>query len=224
MMSHNLVKFRYGTPVTADYPDLAPGTFTFDSESLALYLDTDTRRVQVQDPLKLSLTGGTLTGSLQVVSNDGATKCSLNHNTGVIQGDFLETTGDISLDAPPGLYAVIDENGRIRTRTVAQMKSDLNIIDPTTLGALAYKDSAYGVYVPVGTVSTPDVTIECNTENVVKTVTAGDLPTYEVSGELLSLNPGTQTTSSSTDVVKDIASVTVSQPVFTGTEATITVS
>ena len=223
-MEGNRVKFRYGTPVTPISPVLIPGSFVFDSDALALYVDTDTGRVQVTDPLKLALTGGTLRGSLEVVSSDGATMCSLSAVTGVVRGQFIETTGNIALSETPGLIAVIDSDGRIRSRTLAEIQSDLGIIDPATLGALAYKDAASGSYTPEGSVSAPDVTVTCSTENVVKSITAGDLPRYEVSGEILSLSTGTQTTASNTDVVKAITAVDVSAPEFTGVTATITVS
>lgn len=223
-MNGNKVKFRYGTPVSSDYPELIPGSFVFDYESLALYIDTDVRRLQVKDPLKLSLSGGILHGSLEVVAEDGATMCSLDSVSGIVSGVFLETTGDIALDTAPNLYAVLDDTGRIRSRTLAEMQKDLGIIDPVTLGALAYKDSASGQYTPVGSVSTPTVTVNYDSESVIGSITAGDLPKYEVSGEKLTLDPGTQTTATAVNVMKNISSVTVSQPVFTGTESTITVS
>lgn len=219
----NLVKFRYGSPVTENSPALLPGAFTFDSDSLALYIDLDDARVQIQDPLKLSLTGGQLTGSVEVVDNLGTTMSSFGVD-GVVQGQFLETTGNIALDTAPTLYAVLDANGRIRTRTKAEMILDLRILDPDSLGDLAYKDSASGSYTPVGTVSTPTVTVNYDTESVVKSVTPGDLPTYEVTGELLELGQGSQLSTASTDVMKTITSVEVSQPEFTGTPGTVNVN
>lgn len=125
------VSFRYGTPVTSDYPSLSPGTFTFDSESLSLYLDTETERLQVKDPLKLSLTGGTLSGDLSVEDSEGTIVASISSLTGVVKGKFLEATGDLALNETPGLYAVFDETGRIRTRTRAQMQKDLGVVVPT---------------------------------------------------------------------------------------------
>lgn len=222
-MDGNKVKFRYGTPVTADHPELLPGSFVFDSASLALYLDTDTSRVQIHDPLKLSLTGGTLTGTVSVVSESGVTVSTFN-TSGVIQGVFLETTGDVSLDESPDRFAVLDSTGRIRSRTLSQMRADLGIVDPIVLGNLAYKDSASGKYTPVGIVSTPTVTIHYGTDRVVSSIIAGDISKYEVDGEVLSLIPGTKTTAEYADVMKSITSVDVSQPEFTGTEGTVTVS
>lgn len=52
-MTQNLVKFRYGPGVTASSPDLLPGAFTFDSNTYALYLDNNTERLPIRDPLSL---------------------------------------------------------------------------------------------------------------------------------------------------------------------------
>ena len=158
-MEGNKVKFRYGTPVSAEFPELIPGSFVFDYESLALYIDTDVRRFQIQDPLKLSLTGGTLRGSLEVVGDDGATQCALDAASGVVRGKFLEATGEIALSTSPNLFAVLDDDGRIRSRTKQEMQRDLGIVDPVALGALAYKDHASGVCIPLGGVTAPTVTI-----------------------------------------------------------------
>lgn len=78
------------------------------------------------DPLKLSLTGGTLTGSVEVV-HDGETTSSINAATGTIRGTFLETTGNIEYGSVPTNYAIIDANGRIRTRTLEQTQLDLGV-------------------------------------------------------------------------------------------------
>lgn len=131
-MNQNLVRFRYGTPVTTASPftpPLLPGSFTFDSSNLALYIDTDNERVQVMDPLKLSLRGGTLTGDLDVM-NDGTTTINLSAASGTITGQFLETVGNIAYTGTPALYAVIDEAGRIRSRTLQEMRDDVSSAVP----------------------------------------------------------------------------------------------
>lgn len=223
-MNNKDVVFRYSVEaVTDNSPSLLPGSFTFDSKSLALYIDTDTQRVQVKDPLKLSLTGGDLTGDVQVLDSDGTVTAVMN-TLGVVQGKYLETTGNIALDTAPNLYAVIDSTGRIRTRTRAQMVQDLGIVDPDSLGALAYVDSAISEYTPEGTVSKPIVTVNSNTESVIKSITSGNPSSYNVEGEVLSLVEGTKTTFTSTEAIKNITSVDVTQPIFTGTKATITVN
>lgn len=146
-MNQNLVKFKYGPSVTATspfFPPLEPGAFVFDSETLALYIDLTNRRVQVKDPLKLALTGGTITGDVQIVDQQGTTSSSFSASTGAIQGRYLETTGNISIgngETIPNNFAVIDNNGRIRSLTKQQMISELGIATTQTLGALAYKDN-----------------------------------------------------------------------------------
>lgn len=146
-MNQNLVKFKYGPSVTATspfFPPLEPGAFVFDSETLALYIDLTDRRVQVKDPLKMSLTGGTITGDVQIVDQNGTTSSSFNASTGAIQGQYLETTGNISIgegESIPDNFAVIDNNGRIRSLTKQQVISELGIATTQSLGALAYKDS-----------------------------------------------------------------------------------
>lgn len=220
------VKFRYGSPVTPDNPVLIPGSFVFDNQTLALYIDTMDKRVQVKDPLKLSLTGGTLTGNLKVINEEGTTTSCIKASTGVISGRFLETTGDIYIgqnETRPTRYAVIDDNGRIRALTRDQMKQELNVADINELGNLAFKNNASTTYTPMGIVTTPTVTINYGVTSVVSNVTSGDLPNFQVSGEILSLFSGTQDEVSNTNVVKSITSINVSQPQFIGTTSTITV-
>ena len=151
-MNQNLVKFKCGPQVTATspfFPPLEPGAFVFDTESLALYVDLTDRRVQVKDPLKLALTGGTITGDVRIVDQYGSTSSFLNSSTGAIQGQYLETVGNISIgegETIPNSFAVIDENGRIRSLTKEQVISELGVATVQSLGALAYKDSiAIGV-------------------------------------------------------------------------------
>lgn len=124
------VSFRYGAPVTSSYPPLSPGAFTFDSEKLSLYLDTETERLQVKDPLKLSLTGGTLSGDLLVEGTEGTVVASISSTTGIVRGQYLEATGSLAMSETPGLYAVVDDTGRIRTRTRSEIQKDLGIVTP----------------------------------------------------------------------------------------------
>lgn len=223
-MNEYQVKFRYSnSAVTDSSPDLLPGAFTFDSESLALYLDTDTRRVQIKDPLKLSLSGGDLTGDIRILDSDGTVSASIS-TSGAVVGTYFETTGDIALNTPPDLYAVIDSSGKICTRTKAQMIQDLGIANVGSLGKLAYVDKAIGDYTPEGTISEIDASINSTNDSVVKSIVPGNPSTYSVEGEVLSLIAGTKTTFTNVDVVKSISSVDVTQPVFTGKKSTITVN
>lgn len=222
-MDEYVVKFRYGTPVTTEVPltpPLMPGAFTFDSATLALYIDTSSTRVQVKDPLKLALTGGTLTGDLQVNSGGTTTSC-IQADTGVVRGTFLETTGNIHIDGVPTAYAVIDSTGRIRTRTHAEMLQDLNI---DNLGSLAYADSASGSYTPQGSISTPTAVAHVTRGQVLADFDPGELPSFTVSNEKLTLSEGALPSVNETEVVLTIDSIEVSQPEFTGVTATITVS
>lgn len=145
-MNQKQVKFKIGPQVTATSPfspPLDPGAFVFDSETLALYVDLLNRRVQVKDPLKLALTGGTITGDVCIVDQNGTTSSCFSANTGAITGRYLETTGDISIDSNeeiPNAYAVIDSNGRIRSITKEQMIQELGVVNPSSLGKMAYKD------------------------------------------------------------------------------------
>lgn len=135
------------------FPPLEPGSFIFDTQSLALYIDLNDRRVQIKDPLKLSLTGGTITGNthfngdtsftgeINIVDTNGATVSRFSSVSGIVQGKYLETTGELvpidpqSQEEIPEAYAVIDENGRIRSITKEQMIAELN------LGTLAFKNN-----------------------------------------------------------------------------------
>lgn len=97
--------------------------------------------------------------------------------------------------------------------------------DLSGLGALAYKTNAEALYTPVGTVSTPSVT-PVTSSTVVNSITdVGTLPTFTISGETLTITAGTlPIKGEATSVLQEITSVTVSQPTFTGTQATIQVS
>ena len=140
-MNQRQVKFKIGPQVTTTSPytpSLEPGAFVFDSGTLALYVDLPNQRVQVKDPLKLALTGGTLTGDVTIVDHNGTTSSCFSADTGTITGRYLETTGSISIgnnETIPNAYAVIDNNGRIRSITKQQLVTELG------LGQMAYADN-----------------------------------------------------------------------------------
>lgn len=97
--------------------------------------------------------------------------------------------------------------------------------DLSGLKALAYKENAQGSYKPAGTVSKPTAEASTTKATVNSITDVGALPTFTVAGETLTINAGTlPTKGSDTSVVTDVTSVTVTQPTFTGTDATITVS
>lgn len=98
-------------------------------------------------------------------------------------------------------------------------------VGKNNFGDLAFKSSASGSYTPTGSVSAPNVTLTGTTStNVAEVATVGTLPSYTVSGEVLSLNPGTLPTTQSTSVVTAVGTPSADTPIFTGTAASIIVS
>ena len=96
--------------------------------------------------------------------------------------------------------------------------------DLSTLGSLALKNSASGSYTPAGEVSQPTATPSTSTTTVNSITAVGTLPTFTVSNEILTITAGTlPTKGANTTVISAINSITVSQPTFSGTAATITV-
>lgn len=74
----------------------------------------------------LLLTGGTLSGNLKVGSKVSIT------TAGEIQGAILKTTEVSDLNNTPSKYAVIDNNGTIKSRTLEETKEDLNLVEKTS--------------------------------------------------------------------------------------------
>lgn len=99
-------------------------------------------------------------------------------------------------------------------------------IGKNNFGALAFKSTATGSYTPTGTVSQPTASVSEGTTVTVNSITeVGTLPSLSVSSETLIFDPGTlPTKGADTTVVTDVGNITVTQPTFTGTETTITVS
>lgn len=97
--------------------------------------------------------------------------------------------------------------------------------DLSALGDLAYEDSAEGSYTPAGTVSGTAVSYSPTSAAVNSITAVGTLPSLSVSGEVLSLNPGTlPTKGEDVNVLTALGEPTVTDPSFVGTAATITVS
>lgn len=99
------------------------------------------------------------------------------------------------------------------------------------LGTLAYKDSASGSFTPAGSVSAPNISVAtAGGTTTVNSITAvGSLPAYTatVANETLTMtwNAGTLPTKGADTVVKTTdAAYSASQPTFTGTADTVTVS
>ena len=103
--------------------------------------------------------------------------------------------------------------------------------DLSLLGTLAYKDSASGSFTPAGSVSAPNINVAtAGGTTTVNSITAvGTLPAYTatVANETLTMtwNAGTLPTKGADTVVKTTdAAYSASQPTFTGTADTVTVS
>lgn len=113
--------------------------------------------------------------------------------------------------------------------------------DLTSLGALAYKNTASGNYTPAGTVSQPSFTgseltsegsytpqgsvsgaaVTLSKKNIGSVTNAGSMPTYTVSNETLVITAGAVPTVETESVAEDVDTVT--QPSFSGTAATLQV-
>lgn len=103
--------------------------------------------------------------------------------------------------------------------------------DLSILGALAYKDSASGAFTPSGSVSAPNIQVnQAGSTTIVNSITdVGSLPAFgaTVANEVLTLtwNAGALPTKGANTTVKTgDASYTASQPSFTGSSGTVTVS
>ena len=99
-------------------------------------------------------------------------------------------------------------------------------VGKNNFGALAFKSSASGNYTPTGTVSKPTTTISGTQTGTVNSIdSVGTLPSYTLSGETLVFNAGTLPTKGANQtVVTSVGTPSTSQPTFTGTAATISVS
>lgn len=103
--------------------------------------------------------------------------------------------------------------------------------DLSILGALAYKDNASGTFTPSGSVSAPNIQVnQAGSTTTVNSITdVGSLPAFgaTVANEVLTLtwNAGALPTKGANTTVKTgDASYTASQPSFTGSAGTVTVS
>lgn len=89
-----------------------------------------------------------------------------------------------------------------------------------TLGNFAYADTGEVTITPAGSVSGTVVTLSSG--SVGSVTDAGSMPTFTVSNEILTITAGAVPTVSSVSVATGVSSVT--DPSFTGTEATHTVT
>ena len=98
--------------------------------------------------------------------------------------------------------------------------------DMSAIGALGYKDDATGNFTPAGTVSGTAVSADAvQTTNIVPFDSAGTLPAFSVSGETLTFSAGTLPTGgTAVAAVTDVGTLSVTDPTFTGTQGSVTVS
>lgn len=99
-------------------------------------------------------------------------------------------------------------------------------IGKNNFGALAFKSSATGNITPAGTISGTAVSADSSTTTNVNSITAvGTLPSFTVSGETLTFDAGTlPTKGENTSVLTAVGTLSVTDPTFTGTEGSVTVS
>lgn len=101
--------------------------------------------------------------------------------------------------------------------------------DMSGLGDLATKDSVTGAatYTPAGSVTAPTISVSSagSTASVTPFGSAGSLPTYTVADETLTITAGTLPSGGTAVTVKTgDASYESSQPTFSGTQATISIT
>lgn len=99
-------------------------------------------------------------------------------------------------------------------------------IGKNNFGALAFANTAVGSFTPAGTISGGSASANNPTTATVNSITAvGTLPSFSVSNEILSLDPGTLPTKGTDQtVLTGIGAITVTDPTFTGTAGTVTVA
>lgn len=97
-----------------------------------------------------------------------------------------------------------------------------------SLGSLAFKDSADGKFTPHGTITAPEIDVTPTTTSIKTVSKVGTLPSWDASVEdetlSFSWSTGELPTTTNKTVVTNIASASASQPVFSGTEETVTVN
>lgn len=96
--------------------------------------------------------------------------------------------------------------------------------ETVTLGNLAFQDSASAEYTPQGIISKPSVTYSTDLVSAITKIIPGELPSYTVEDDILTLKEGTQLQTESDEVVLRVTNIEVGAPEFTGVTATITVT
>lgn len=97
--------------------------------------------------------------------------------------------------------------------------------DMSAIGALGYLDTASGDFTPAGTITGTNVSYSPTSQNIDELDSVGTLPSFTVSGEVLTLAPGTlPTKKQTTSVVTALGDPTITQGTFVGTAGTVTVA
>ena len=98
-------------------------------------------------------------------------------------------------------------------------------VGKNNFGSLAFKNSASGSFTPQGSVAAPTISVTGDSTGTVNSITnVGTLPSFTVSGEVLTFNAGTLPTKGSDQtVVTNTGTISASAPAFTGTAGTVTV-
>lgn len=144
---------------------------------------------------------------------------------GVTTSPVITINGD-SVTAKKGNIAIYGSAEFIYDGTVWQEFGDLSALQ-NLLGDLAYEDTAEGTYTPAGTVSSPTITVTPTTSNIVGVSANGTLPSfsYDSATETLEFSAGALPTLDTPVAAMTGATAALnSDPVFSGTQATITVA
>ena len=196
------------------------------------------------DLSKITLPNGTTYNLKDTVARAdiSAIQTTISGITGAVGGvSFLgETTTPISDLSTTNPVSINGENKTaVNGSLVVYQKKEflfdgtqwIELGDLTALGALATKDSASGTFTPSGSVSAPSISVnQAGSTTTVNSITdVGSLPAFgaTVSNEVLTLswNAGSLPTKGANTTVKTgDASYTASQPSFTGSAETVTVS
>jgi hypothetical protein len=144
---------------------------------------------------------------------------------GVTTSPVITINGD-SVTAKKGNIAIYGSAEFIYDGTVWQEFGDLSALQ-NLLGDLAYEDTAEGSFTPAGTVSRPSVTVTPTTANITGVSANGTLPSfsYDSATETLEFSAGALPTLDTPVAAMTGATAALnSDPVFSGTQATITVA
>lgn len=144
---------------------------------------------------------------------------------GVTTSPVITINGD-SVTAKKGNIALYGSAEFIYDGTVWQEFGDLSALQ-NLLGDLAYEDTAEGTYTPAGTVSSPTITVTPTTTNITGVSANGTLPSfsYDSATETLEFSAGALPTLDTPVAAMTGATAALnSDPVFSGTQATITVA